>query len=267
MENMDNLIAIVSAVFYIVATCLIVPGLVQQTSIRRKPVFITAMLALGFHIWLLADLILHGSGQNLSILNVASLISFMIALSMSLAMLKTRLWFLLPVIYSFSALNILAATYLPGNFVTHLEGRAGLVTHISFALTAYAILTIAALYALQLVWLDYKLKCRKSAAINTNQPPLMMVERQLFKIVIIGTVFLTLTLLSGFIFLDDIFAPGKAHKTILSFIAWVVFSILLWGHYKQGWRGRRVAWFTLSGAVILTMAYFGNRLLQEIILS
>ncbi|PWI32162.1 chromosome partitioning protein ParB [Vibrio albus] len=264
---MDNLIAIVSAAFYIAATSMIVPGLIQQTSIRIKPVFVTALVALFFHIWLLADLILHGSGQNLSILNVASLISFMIALSMSLAMLKTRTWLLLPVIYSFSALNILASAYLPGNFITHLDGRVGLVIHITFALIAYATLMIAALYALQLAWLDYKLKRRKAAAINTNLPPLMMVERQLFKVVMAGTGFLTLTLLSGFIFLDDIFAPGKAHKTILSFIAWVVFSILLWGHHKQGWRGRKVVWFTISGAIILTMAYFGNRLLQEFILS
>ncbi|PJC85987.1 chromosome partitioning protein ParB [Vibrio sp. HA2012] len=264
---MDNLIAIVSAVFYIAATCMIVPGLMQQTSIRIKPVFTSALLALFFHIWLLADLILHGTGQNLSILNVASLISFMISLSMSLAMLKTRIWFLLPLIYCFSALNILAATLLPGHFITHLEGRAGLVTHISLALIAYATLTIAALYALQLTWLDYKLKRKKTLTINTNHPPLMMVERQLFSIVLLGTGFLTLTLLSGFIFLDDIFAPGKAHKTILSFVAWVVFSILLWGHYRHGWRGRLVAWFTVSGATLLTMAYFGNRLLQEIILS
>ena len=264
---MDNLIAIVSAIFYIAATCMIVPGLVQQTSIRKKPVFISALLALIFHIWILADLILNSSGQNLSILNVASLISFMISLSMSLAMLKTRIWFLLPVIYSFSALNILATAFLPGTFITHLESRLGLVIHISFALIAYATLTIAALYALQLAWLDYKLKRKKALTINTNLPPLMMVERQLFKIILVGTGFLTITLVTGYIFLEDMFAQGKAHKAILSFVAWVVFSILLWGHYQKGWRGRKVIWFTVAGATILTLAYFGSRFLQEVILS
>lgn len=94
---MDNLIAIAAAMLYLLSIATIVPGLVNQTGIRAKTVFISAAIALLFHGWLLSDLILHSSGQNLSILNVASLISFIISLAMSLAMFKTRLWFLLPV--------------------------------------------------------------------------------------------------------------------------------------------------------------------------
>ena len=94
----------------------------------------------------------------------------------------------------------------------------------------------------------------------------MMVERQLFNIILIGNTLLTCTLLTGFIFVQDMFAEGKAHKGILSFIAWVVFSILLWGHYQKGWRGRKVTWFTVIGASLLTLAYFGSRFVQEIIL-
>lgn len=90
---MDNLIAIAAAMLYLLSIATIVPGLVNQTGIRAKTVFISAAIALLFHGWLLSDLILHSSGQNLSILNVASLISFIISLAMSLAMFKTRLWF------------------------------------------------------------------------------------------------------------------------------------------------------------------------------
>ncbi|WP_246745497.1 cytochrome c biogenesis protein CcsA, partial [Vibrio cholerae] len=68
-------------------------------------------------------------------------------------------------------------------------------------------------------------------------PPLLLVERQLFKIILIGNLLLTGTLLTGFIFVQDMFAQGKAHKGILSFVAWIVYSILLWGHYRKGWRG------------------------------
>ncbi|WP_428771476.1 cytochrome C assembly family protein [Vibrio sp.] len=263
---MDNFIAIASALFYVLAIATIVPGLVHQTGIRAKTVLVSAILALGIHGWLLSDLIFSGSGQNLSILNVASLISFIISLVLSIAMVKTRIWFLLPVVYGFAALNLLAAAFLPSHFITHLENDPKLLIHISLALFAYATLSIGALYALQLAWLDYKLKAKKATAINPNLPPLLMVERQLFKIILIGTLLLTGTLLTGFVFVGDMFAEGKAHKAILSFIAWIVFSVLLWGHYRQGWRGRKVTWFAVAGASLLTLAYFGSRFVREIIL-
>ncbi|MCR9299184.1 inner membrane protein YpjD [Vibrio fluvialis] len=263
---MDNLIAIVAAILYVLSIATIVPGLANQTGIKAKTVFISAALALLFHVWLLSDLILHGSGQNLSILNVASLISFIISLVMSLAMFKARLWFLLPVVYSFSAINLSAAAFLPGTFITHLENDPKLMFHISLALFSYSTLSIGALYALQLAWLDYKLKKKKGLIINPNLPPLLMVERQLFKIILIGNLLLTGTLITGFVFVQDMFAQGKAHKGILSFIAWIVYSILLWGHYQKGWRGRKVTWFAVAGATLLTLAYFGSRFVREIIL-
>ncbi|GAA5646997.1 MULTISPECIES: cytochrome C assembly family protein [Vibrio] len=264
---MDTLIAVVAAMLYVLAIATIVPGLVHQTGIRAKTVLVSATLALVFHAWLLSDLILEGTGQNLSILNVASLISFIISVVMSVAMLKTRLWFLLPVVYSFAAINLSAATFLPSTFITHLETNPKLLIHISLALFSYSTLTIGALYALQLAWLDYKLKSKKALAINPNLPPLMMVERQLFKIILIGTLLLTGTLVTGYAFVQDMFAQGKAHKAILSFIAWIVYSILLWGHYQKGWRGRKVTWFAVAGATLLTLAYFGSRFVREIILT
>ncbi|EIZ1313977.1 inner membrane protein YpjD [Vibrio parahaemolyticus] len=264
---MDSLIAIAAAMLYVLAIATIIPGLSQQSGIKAKTVFASAACALVFHAWILSDLIFDGSGQNLSILNVASLISFIISLVMSIAMLKNRLWFLLPVVYSFAAINLTAATFLPSAFVKHLENDPKLLIHISFALFSYATLTIGALYALQLAWLDHKLKAKKSLAINPNLPPLLMVERQLFKIILIGNLLLTGTLITGFVFVQDMFAQGKAHKGILSFIAWIVYSILLWGHYHKGWRGRKVTWFAVAGATLLTLAYFGSRFVKEIILN
>ncbi|SDH40260.1 ABC-type uncharacterized transport system, permease component [Vibrio xiamenensis] len=263
---MDNIVAVAAAILYVLAIATIVPGLVQQTGIRVKTVFISAAGALVFHGWLLSDLIFATSGQNLSMLNVASLVGFIISLTMSLAMIKTRLWFLLPVIYGFSAMNLLAAALLPGTFITHLENEPALLIHISIALFAYSTLSIGALYSLQLVWLDRKLKTKKALAINPNLPPLMMVERQLFKIILVGNILLTGTLLTGFMFVRDMFAQGQAHKGILSFIAWIVYSILLWGHYQRGWRGRKATWFAVVGAMILTLAYFGSRFVREVIL-
>ncbi|WP_162045541.1 cytochrome C assembly family protein [Vibrio taketomensis] len=264
---MDNLVAVSAAILYILAIATIIPGLVHQTGIRAKTVLVSAVLALLFHAWSLSDLIFSGAGQNLSILNVASLISFIISLVMSTAMFKARLWFILPVVYTFAAINLLAANLLPSSYITHFENDPKLLIHISLALFSYSTLTIGALYALQLAWLDNRLKAKKALVINPNVPPLMLIERQLFKIILIGTALLTATLITGFTFVHDMFAQGKAHKGILSFIAWIIYSILIWGHYQKGWRGKKVTWFAIAGATLLTLAYFGSRFVREIILN
>ncbi|KEY90435.1 inner membrane protein [Candidatus Photodesmus katoptron] len=263
---MYNLIAIIAAVFYVFSTAIIILGLVYQVGVRSNVALISALLALVLHGFLVANLIWIDDGQNLSILNVALLVSFIISLVMSIAMLKIRLWFLLPFVYSFSVINLSLVMFLPSTFITHLENDPKILVHISLALFSYSTLTVGALYALQLNWLDYQLKAKKVLVINPNLPPLMMVERQLFKIISIGTILLTGTLLTGFIFVQDIFAQSKVHKGILSFIAWFIYSILLLGHYYKGWRGKKVAWCSVAGSIVLTLAYFGSRFILEIIL-
>lgn len=264
---MDNFITAVAAILYFASIAMIVPGVVNQTGIKTKAVFGCAVLALVFHGWLLSDLIFHRNGQNLSILNVASLISFIVSGLMTASMFKARLWFLLPIVYSFSAINLVIAKVVPNTFITHLENNSTLLIHISFALFSYSTLCIGALYSIQLAWLDHKLKKKKSLAINPNLPPLLKVERHMFNIIVVGNALLTCTLITGFWFLTDMFAEGKAHKGILSFIAWIVYSILLWGHYQQGWRGKKVTWLSVIGAILLTLAYFGSRFVKEFILS
>ena len=263
-----NLVVVSSSVvLYLAALLLILPGLLNKTGINAKGVLGLAFVALLLHFSTLVGTVFNPDGQNLSILNVTSLVSFLISVVLTCAMFKTRLWFLLPIAYGFSALCLLAATFIPSTFITHFEHSPGLVAHITLALFSYATLMIAALYALMLAWLDFKIKQKNSQALNPNLPPLMKIERQLFNIILIGNGLLTLTLMSGPLFVEDFFSSGKTHKAVLSFIAWVVFNVLLWGHYKQGWRGKTVTWFSIVGAFLLTLAYFGSRFVREVILT
>jgi ABC-type uncharacterized transport system permease subunit len=81
-----------------------------------------------------------------------------------------------------------------------------------------------------------------------------------------GLLFLTLSLVSGFIFIEDLFAQHLAHKTILSIVAWISFSGLLLGRIKYGWRGQTAVKWTLTGFILLLLAYFGSKLVLELIL-
>jgi len=151
---------------------------------------------------------------------------------------------------------------LAGRVHHSLEESKGLLVHIGLALFSYATLIIAALYALQLAWLDYQLK-NKRLSFTADMPPLMTIERKLFHITQVGVILLTLTLCTGLLYMDNLFSRENIDKAVLSILAWFVYIVLLWGHYHEGWRGRRVVWFSMVGAVLLTLAYFGSRMIQQ----
>ena len=97
-------------------------------------------------------------------------------------------------------------------------------------------------------------------------PPLAIMERMLFQLIAVGFVLLTLSLLSGFVYLENMFAQHLVHKTILSILAWAVFGVLLLGRRLYGWRGKVAVRWTLSGIALLLLAYFGSKLVLELIL-
>ena len=56
------------------------------------------------------------------------------------------------------------------------------------------------------------------------------------------------------------------HKTVLTIVAWLLFSVLLWGHYQLGWRSQTAVRFTLAGFTLLMLAYFGSKMVLELLL-
>ncbi|WP_022940186.1 cytochrome C assembly family protein [Psychromonas hadalis] len=263
---MDYL-ALISGIFYVVAAMVASNQLLSSRKTLSNSFVSFIVVALTTHTFWLYQHLFTVNGQDLQILNVVSLVTFIISLLSTLASKRLNTGVLLPIVYGFSALNFVAASYLPSHFVTHLETHPQVGAHIIFALLAYSILSIASLLALQLAYLDYRLKNHKLPLTKINMPPMMTLEKSLFQFIFIGFILLSCTLLTGFIFLEDMFAQGKAHKAILSLIAWVIYGVLLWGHFRQGWRGRLTVYITIVGSSLLTLAYFGSRFVREIILS
>lgn len=190
--------ALLALVAYSFSLALIVPGLLQKNSGWRRMAILSAVIALVCHAVALESRILPGgdSGQNLSLLNVGSLVSLMICTVMTIVASRNRGWLLLPIVYAFALINLAFATFMPNEYITHLEATPGMMVHIGLSLFSYATLIIAALYALQLAWIDYQLK-NKKLAFSNEMPPLMSIERKMFHITQIGVVLLTLTLCTG----------------------------------------------------------------------
>ena len=259
--------AFIVATFYLIGSGLAVNILFNRAKPFHKWLLGSTMVALSTHaVWLYQNIFLI-NGQSLPILNVVSLIGFLIALLSAIMSKRLNTGVLLPLIFGFNVINFIAVASFPSHFITHLEIHPDIGSHIILALLAYSILSIASLLALQLAYINYRLKNHKRPLAMTNMPPLMTLEKSLFQFIFIGFILLSCTLLTGFIFLNDMFAQGNAHKAILSIIAWIIYATLLWGHYKKGWRGQLIVYTTIIASSLLTLAYFGSRFVREIILN
>ena len=114
--------------------------------------------------------------------------------------------------------------------------------------------------------MKYQLKTNYTSLLIRNLPPLQTMESLLFEMIWTGLILLTLGMISGTIFIDDLFAQHLVHKTILSIIAWAIFAALLTGRQLKGWRGITASKWTLWGCLFLMLGYFGSKLVIEFIL-
>lgn len=141
--------------------------------------------------------------------------------------------------------------------------------HMLVAMMAYSLLTIAALHALLMTVVERHLHHPAPPSILTKLPPLLTMEKLLFRIIWAGFVLLTLTLLSGVVFSKEVFGQSLtfSHKTLFGFISWGVFAALLAGRELYGWRGKIAVRWTLAGFIALLLAYIGSKFVLEIILN
>ncbi|MFT5675519.1 MAG: ABC-type uncharacterized transport system permease subunit [Paraglaciecola sp.] len=253
--------------FYAAASAVIVNGLFHHQGPNRRLSFVLVSVAIGLHLVILNGDIFIEPGQNMSMLNVASLIAWLISVTMLVASFSMPNTILLPVVFGFTSIVVVLNSVVPDSHIMHINVQPALLVHISLALFAYACLGIALLYALQLSYINMRLKEKKASLLHSSLPPLMAVEGILFKLLLVGTILLSMSLVSGFMFLGDMFAKEQAHKTLLSILAWIVFASMLVGHFKFGWRGKPIIAATILGSVLLTLAYFGSRFVKEVILN
>ena len=264
---MTSLFAPLAVILYVTAATLFVRRFIHPNE-NSKQGIATGCAGLGCiaHIVFLINTIMVAPGQNMSITNVLSLVAWLItaALLASARVLPNRI--MLPVVFTFSALTVLASWLIPVNHIMHIELHPGLVIHITLSLFAYGTLVIAFLYALQVSYITFRLKQKGASLLHSALPPLTLVEGLMFRLLQIGTGLLIISLLSGFIFLEDMFSLQYAHKTVLSILALILYIFILTGQKLKGWRSRQLIVMNIVGIVLLTLAYFGSRFVREVLL-
>ena len=178
------------------------------------------------------------------------------------------------ILFPLAALTLGLPTMFPGSVSqAALLNNNWFKVHIVIALAAYGLFTIAALHALMMFALTRTLHDKSNLhpwlqKIATGLPALMTLEKLLFRMLGVGFILLTLTLLTGVVFSEALFGHAMKldHKTVFSLLAWLVFAMLLLGHYFSGWRGRLALRYTLAGFALLLLSYIGSQFVFEVIL-
>ncbi|MDH5445252.1 MAG: cytochrome c biogenesis protein CcsA [Gammaproteobacteria bacterium] len=236
-------------------------------AINKRHVFAIASISVLIHGVILYQQLFSPVGFDIRFFHVLSLVAWLVALLLIISMLNMQIECLGIIVFPFAAFMLLLG-YLPSE--AHLltyEMKSGILVHILFSILAYSLLSIAAVQALLLYIQDSHLHNRHPGGFVRALPALETMETLLFRIILLGFVTLSIALLSGIFYLEDMFAQHIAHKTILSLVAWLLFAVLLWGRWQYGWRGRIAIRWTYSGFIVLMLAYFGSKFVIELVLN
>lgn len=204
-------------------------------------------------------------GPDMHFFSALSLVTLGMAAMTMLVGARGRMAALGVVAFPLAAL-LLVARHLRGPAVSPvLDWRLQL--HAWLALLAYATLAIAALLALMLWVQERALRRRAFSAWRRALPPLTELESLLFRTITVGFGLLTLTLLTGVLFVEDFLSQHLVHKSVLSMLSWLVFGGLLLGRWRYGWRGARAVHWTLTAMALLLLAFFGSKFVLELVLA
>jgi ABC-type uncharacterized transport system permease subunit len=225
-----------------------------------------AIVALLIHGYLLHVRLFVPASMDLSILTVFSVITWVITAMLVVFSWREPVENLLIGVLPFAIVAVFLRLISQQHYVLPMHPSSGLELHILVSIIAYSLLSIAALQAILLYIQDTYLHNKHPAGFIRALPPLETMERLLFRMIATGFIVLSFSVVSGFIYLEDVFAQHLAHKVVLSVGAWILYAILLWGRWRFGWRGRIAIRWTLTGFVLLLLAYFGSKFVIEVIL-
>ncbi len=257
-------LATLSISSYLASTVLIIRH-INQSQMARLP-FYPAWAAVISHLFYTGIIFFQNNGFSFSFFSTSSLIAMIVALLLLIAAINKPIEKLGVALFPITALMLGLAVNFADKTPTLAQHNWAMSTHILTSIIAFSLLNIAALQAILLAIQEQQLKSHPPKRFILSLPPLQTMETLLFQMLATGLIFLTISLVSGFLFIENLFAQHLAHKTILSILAWIIFSGLLMGRSRYGWRGKTAIQWTLIGFILLLLAYFGSKLVLELIL-
>lgn len=240
----------------------ILAGLVHYRYHNENKAQLISAVSLAIHTYALALLFLTKDGFDF------------LTIGMLIALIgNTVLWFsnrnkdislLLCVSFPLAAVLTFLNLWAPWSLELLHSDTIGTSIHILIAAVAYSLFTAACGIGILLSLQEYQLKHHKLRQL-LRVPPLQVLEQLMFEFIWVAFILLTLTIVTGAYFLEDMFAQKMAHKTFLTIVSWFIFASLLIGRHWAGWRGQMAVKLTLIGFATLMLGYFGTRIVLQFV--
>ena len=231
-----------------------------------KAVLVPGLIALALH----GSVIYAGAtsvSASFGFYKVASITFWLMGVLSVLIVIARPLQTLLIAIFPLAAISVLVATLTPETARPMTETPRGLLLHISTSIIAYALFGLAMLQGLLVLQQSRLLRQHKTRGLIRRLPPLDATEQLMFELILTGTVILSVSIVAGIYYVEDLFAQHLIHKTVLTVIAWIVYGILTTGHFRHGWRVNTAVMLCASGFALLTLGFYGSKLVLELVLN
>jgi ABC-type uncharacterized transport system permease subunit len=220
------------------------------------------------HTWLLRELVFGAGGMALGMGVVVSIIAWLSVLIYWSGSFFHRLDGLQTLVIPVASFAALVPVMVPPPRLVENAAMPGFRFHLAASMLAYSLFTIASLHAMLMAVQERRLREGNPSPLLRSLPPLLTMEKLLFRIISAGFALLTLSLASGMLFSEQVFGKPLQfnHKTVFGILSWLIFGGLLLGRALRGWRGRMALRWTLAGFFALVLAYIGSRFVLEVIL-
>lgn len=249
---------------YMLSSGLIVRHFTQKTT-QHVPLYLACLAVVGHLLYIVLGCV-EQQGFSFSFVATSSFVSMIVALLLLLAAITKPVAKLGVAVFPIAALMLSLTMSFDDSTQPMPVYHWTMASHILTSIIAFSLLNIAALQAALLAFQDQQLKSHPPKRFVHALPSLQAMEALLFEMLAAGLFFLTLSLGTGFIFLEDVFAQHLVHKTLLSLLAWFIFAGLLLGRKCYGWRGKLAIQWTVFGFFLLLLGYFGSKFVLKLIL-
>lgn len=237
----------------------------RDRTVPSRTVLLITLAALACHGVAAYSILSTPAGIDLSVLPVSTVVAFVLVLVVALANLRLPVENLYLFLFPISIMVLIAANVIEPGGEPLQSLTPALLTHILISLAAYSALMMAACQSILLALQERHLRTPGKPSL-TILPPLETMERLLLTMLWIGLLLLSGSILSGYLFFEDIFARQVLHHIVLTSLSWFVYVLFLAGHYLFGWRGLTAVRWSLVGFSLLVLGYLGSKFVLEYLL-
>ena len=230
------------------------------TNRHRTVTNLLLLIACISHAYILKDY-WQGDGIFFGLVTSTNFISWVVATLLFLTSLTKPVHVIGILVYPLTAVSVILLLLFPDTNSKLVS--ISIASHVFLSVGAYALLSIAVAQSILLNIQERLLHDHNINNLINKLPPLQTMEDFFFQTLKMGCILLTLSLASGFIFVDEFFEQNLSYKTFLSVIAWIVFVGIVVGHRMFGWRGKNAILATQIAFSVLVLAYFGTKLVLE----